>query len=305
MPDISTPDRADKPMRSLLFVPADSEKKIAKGLETAADALVLDLEDSVMPERKSAARAALAELLAAHPSSYRGALWVRINPLNTEYALEDLCAVVGPALKGILLPKCEGPGDVETASRYIDALARRAGLTDDRIGILPVVTETAAAPFTLGAYREAALPRLWGMTWGAEDLSSAIGAATNMAPDGNWAFTYKMVRSQCLLAAKAANVQAIETLYVDFSDDAGLRRSCVEARREGFNGRFAIHPAQVDGINESFMPATDEVNEARSIVAAFAQAGNAGTVGMHGRMLDIPHLKQAQKVLELHESFGG
>ena len=292
-----------KPLRSLLFVPADSEKKIAKGLQTAADALVLDLEDSVMPDRKEAARQRLADLLSNPPEEYRGAIWVRINPLTTEYALNDLCAIVTPALKGILLPKCEGPQDITTASNFMGALAAKAGIKVDDIGILAVATETAAAPFALGDYRHATLPRLWGLTWGAEDLSSAIGAATNVGANGGWAFTYRMVRSQCLLAAKAAGVRAVETLYVDFRDDAGLRASSVEARREGFSGRFAIHPAQVDIINEAFMPSADEVGEARQIIAAFDQMGGAGTVGLNGRMLDIPHLKQAQKILELHNSF--
>lgn len=304
MPDTTPLAGGTKPLRSLLFVPADSDKKIAKAMQTSADALVLDLEDSVMPTRKAIARGGLTELLMNPPVEYRGEFWVRINPLSTEYALDDLCAVISPALKGILLPKCEGPCDVERATHYIDALVTRAGLQDSVIGILAVATETATAPFALGDYRDAVLPRLWGLTWGAEDLSSAIGAATNQSADGGWAFTYRMVRSQCLLAAKSANVRAIETLYADFRDEAGLHKSCIEARREGFNGRFAIHPAQVDIINEAFMPAAAEVDEAQRILAAFAAAGDAGAVGLDGRMLDIPHLKQAQKVLELHASFG-
>lgn len=291
--------------RSFLFVPADSEKKINKAFQSSADALVLDLEDSVMPARKTRARAALGELLAAPPPDYRGTLWVRINPLGTEYALDDLCAVVGPSLGGILLPKCEGPRDVETASNFIAALAAKAGLKSDSIGILAVATETAKAPFALGDYHKAVLPRLWGLTWGAEDLSSAIGAATNKSPDGAWAFTYKMVRSQCLLAAKASGVQCIETLYVDYKDTEGLLASCIEARREGFTGRFAIHPAQVDGINEGFMPSAAEVEQAHRIIAAFDAAGDSGTVGLDGQMLDIPHLRQAQKVLDLHAAFAG
>ena len=297
------PENSSKPIRSLLFVPADSEKKISRGLQGTADALMLDLEDSVTPDRKEHARQSIAELLSAPAPGYSGELWVRINPLTTPYAIEDLCAVVTPNLAGILLPKCEGPADVATASNFISALAAKSGIADANIGILAVATETAAAPFALGEYRNADLPRLRGLTWGAEDLSSAIGAATNVSPDGKWAFTYRMVRSQCLLAAKSAGVRAIETLYVDFRDDAGLMASCKEARREGFNGRFAIHPAQVDIINEAFMPSLDEVNEAQRILAAFEAAGNAGTVGLDGKMLDIPHLIQAQKVLELHESF--
>jgi citrate lyase subunit beta / citryl-CoA lyase len=211
--------------------------------------------------------------------------------------------VVGPSLSGILLPKCEGPRDVETASNFIAAIAAKVGIRSESIGILAVATETAAAPFALGDYHKAVLPRLWGLTWGAEDLSSAIGAATNKSLDGQWAFTYRMVRSQCLLAAKASGVQCIETLYVDYKDAEGLRASCVEARREGFTGRFAIHPAQVDSINEGFMPSAAEVEHAGRIIAAFEAAGDSGTVGLDGQMLDIPHLNQAKNVLQLHAAF--
>lgn len=292
-------------VRSILFVPADSDKKIAKGLGTQADALVFDLEDSVMPARKPEARRMMADLLSRRPDGYGGQLWVRINPLSTGMAIDDLCAVMTPHLDGIILPKCTGPQDVVTVSNYIDALAARAGLRDDRIGILAVVTETAASPFALGDYARHDLPRLWGMTWGAEDLSSAIGAATNKTPAGEWAFTYRMVRSQCLLAAKASGVNAIETLYVDFRDTEGLHASCVEARREGFTGRFAIHPAQVDAINDAFMPTGAEVDRAQKIIDAFAAAEGSGTVGLDGEMLDIPHLNQARHLLDLHRAFGG
>lgn len=293
------------PIRSFLFVPADSEKKIAKGLQSPADALVLDLEDSVVPSRKKLAREALASLLANRPEAYRGALWVRINPLSTEHGLADLCAVVTEPLAGVLLPKCTGPRDVETASNFISAIAAKTGLANESIGILAVATETAAAPFALGGYHNAMLPRLWGLTWGAEDLSSAIGAATNKAPNGDWAFTYKMVRSQCLLAAKASGVNCIETLYSDFRDTEGLRTSCVEARREGFTGRFAIHPAQVEPINDAFMPSQPEIDHADRVVKAFDAAGDAGTIGLDGQMLDIPHLVQARKVLALAAAFRG
>lgn len=292
-----------RPVRSILFVPADSEKKIAKGLGTKADAIVFDLEDSVMPARKPEARQMMAALLARRPEGYAGQLWVRINPLATGLAIDDLCAVISPHLDGVILPKCTGPQDVITASNYIDALVAKAGVTGDRIGILAVVTETAASPFALGDYAKHDLPRLWGMTWGAEDLSSAIGAATNKTPAGDWAFTYKMVRSQCLLAAKASGVNCIETLYVDFRDTEGLHAACVEARREGFTGRFAIHPAQVDAINAAFMPTAAEVDRAHRIIAAFAAAEGSGTVGMDGEMLDIPHLNQARHLLDLHQAF--
>jgi citrate lyase subunit beta/citryl-CoA lyase len=292
-----------RPVRSILFVPADSEKKIAKALGTRADALVFDLEDSVMPPRKPEARRILAELLAREPEGFAGQLWVRINPLRTGLAIDDLCAVVGARLDGIILPKCTGPDDVLTASNYIDALTAKIGLRNDHIGMLAVVTETAASPFALGRYADHALPRLWGMTWGAEDLSSAIGAATNKSPAGVFAFTYQMVRSQCLLAAKACVVNCIETLYSDFRDVEGLRASCIEARREGFTGRFAIHPGQVDVINDAFMPSPAEVERAERIITAFEDAGGAGTVGMDGEMLDIPHLAQARHILDLHRVF--
>lgn len=295
--------RTTKPIRSILFVPADSPRKIEKAFGTEADAIVLDLEDSVMPSRKSEARQQLAELLSHSPQSYGGQLWVRINPLSSGMALEDLCAVVTPHLAGVLLPKCTGPWDVRTASDYLDALTTKAGMTDDGIGIMAVVTETAAAPFALGEYHKYDQPRLWGLTWGAEDLSSAIGAATNKTPQGEWALTYRMVRSQCLLAAKACGVNAIETLYVDFRDPEGLYGSSLEARREGFTGRFAIHPAQVAPINEAFMPAEAEVDRARRIIAAFDEAGDAGTIAIDGEMLDIPHLNQARHVLKIHEAF--
>lgn len=296
-------DTDQKPIRSILFVPADSERKIAKAMETKADALVFDLEDSVMPANKPAARKLLAQLLAKPPEAYVGQLWARINPLATGLAIEDLCAVITPHLAGIILPKCNGPQDVQTTSNYIDAIAAKVGLHDETIGILAVVTETAAAPFALGEYAKFDLPRLWGMTWGAEDLSSAIGAATNKTPQGEWAFTYRMVRSQCLLAAKASGVNCIETLYVDFRDPDGLHASCVEARREGFTGRFAIHPSQVDWINDAFMPSEQEVDRANQVIAAFDAAAGAGTISMNGEMLDIPHLNQAHHVLSLHRAF--
>jgi citrate lyase subunit beta/citryl-CoA lyase len=171
-----------------------------------------------------------------------------------------------------------------------------------QIKILPVATETARAPFSLGDYAKLAPLRLIGLTWGAEDLSSAIGAATNKDETGAWDEPYRMVRSLCLLAAHAANVQAIDTLYGDYRDEAGLRRSCAIARRQGFTGRIAIHPDQVQAINESFSPSPDEVAHARRVIAAFEAQPGAGTVGLDGLMLDIPHLRLAQRILATHEA---
>jgi len=293
-----------RPLRSLLFVPGDSERKMRKGLSAGADALVLDLEDSVVPTRKAIAREMVSAFISAEKANYRGQFWIRINPLSTTLNLPDLAAVVrcGPA--GLLLPKCTAPEDVARLSHCLDILEVREGLPPGEIAILPVVTETAQSPFSLGRYANESLGRLMGLTWGAEDLSAAIGASTNKDTAGQWAFTYQVVRSLCLLSAKACNVQCIETLFSDYRDPGGLKASCHAARREGFTGRFAIHPDQVPGINEGFMPDPEDVAHARRVVAAFAEAPDAGTVGLDGQMLDTPHLNQATYVLRLFESFG-
>jgi citrate lyase subunit beta/citryl-CoA lyase len=293
-------------LRSMLFVPGDSPKKLAKGDGARADALILDLEDSVAPSRKAHARELVPAYMAERPKGARSSqLWVRINPLDTEYALADLAAVVVAGPDGIMLPKADGPADVQRLSYYLDALEAQAGLAAGSIGILPVATETAKAPFQLGAYADAGLARLRGLTWGAEDLSAAVRASTNLDASGEWTLTYKMVRSLTLLAAHAAGAQAIETVYVDYSDEPGLRESCRRAREEGFSGRIAIHPAQVAAINESFTPSQAEVDHARRVVEAFERAGGAGVVGLDGKMLDRPHLAQATAVLESWTSYSG
>jgi len=288
-------------LRSLLFIPGDSDKKLAKGDGCGADALILDIEDSVAPAQKPVARQMVQAHLLARPGPRAMQLWVRINPLD-EGGLEDLAAVVRGAPDGIMLPKIDGPADVARLSAMLDALEARDAIATP-IKILPVATETARAPFALGGFAGAGLARLAGLTWGAEDLSAAIGASTNKGADGGWGFTYRMVRSLCLLAAKAAGVQAIETLYADFRDAEGLRADCAAAAQEGFAGRVAIHPAQVAIINAAFLPSEADVAFARRVVAAFAS--DTGTVGLDGRMLDIPHLKQAQHVLALHAAHGG
>jgi len=290
-------------LRSFLFIPGDSDRKLAKADDSGADALILDLEDAVAPANKALARDKVAAFLSERPRAGRGGqLWVRINPLDTPLALPDLAAVVRGAPDGLMLPKADGPADVARLSHYLDALEAASGVAPGSIRILPVATETAIAPFRVGDYAGAALPRLAGLTWGAEDLAAAVGASTNLAPDGQWALTYRLVRSLTLLAAHASGVQAIETLFVDYRDDAGLVASCRAARTEGFSGRIAIHPAQVATINAAFTPSDDEIDFARRVVAAFAEAGDAGTVGLDGRMLDIPHLKQARQVLAQAET---
>ena len=293
------------PLRSMLFIPGDSEKKLAKVAGCGADAVILDLEDAVSPENKAAARERVTAFLRATPRGERPVqYWVRVNPFDTGLTLDDLAAIMGGAPDGIMQPKTDGPEDVRRLSHYLDALEAAHGIAPGSVRILPVATETAIAPFTLGQFATAGLSRLAGLTWGAEDLAAAVGASTNLDASGEWAFTYKMVRSLCLLAAHAASVQAIDTLYVDFRDEEGLRASCRAARAEGFAGRIAIHPAQVAGINESFMPSPEEIAHARRVLDAFAASPGAGTVGLDGKMIDIPHRKQAERVLVQAQAFG-
>jgi citrate lyase subunit beta/citryl-CoA lyase len=292
--------------RSFLFVPGDSEKKLAKADASGADALILDLEDSVAPSNKATARQLVADFLRARARprpAPRSQLWVRINALDTGLATGDLAAVVAAAPDGVMLPKANGPEDVVSLSRYLDDLEVKDGVVKGSIKIVSLATETPIAPFRLGDYATAKLDRLLGLSWGAEDLSAALGATTNRDASGEWSFTYQLVRSLCLLAARAANVQAIETVFVDFKDEAGFRASCRAARAEGFTGRLAIHPAQIRIINECFLPSTEEVEQARRVVAAFRAATGAGVVALDGKMFDVPHLKQAQAVLAQVEAY--
>lgn len=292
-------------LRSLLFVPGDSEKKLARADSCPADALILDLEDSVAPGHKTLAREMVQDFLTARPqASRRSELWVRINPGTEPDALADLAAIVAARPDGIVLPKAEGTDDVRRLGHYLDALETTAAMTLSSTRILPVTTETARAPFHLQGYADIDLPRLAGITWGAEDLSAALGASSNLDSDGEWAFTYRMVRSMTLLAAAAASVPAIDTVYVDFRDSAGLEQSCQRARVEGFTGRLAIHPDQVEIINAGFMPASEEVDLALRIIAAFDESPDQGVVGIGGKMYDIPHLKRARQTVALHDRYG-
>ncbi len=286
-------------IRSWLFIPADGEKKLAKGDASGADALILDLEDAVAPANKAAARGLAADYLRDRPAGQRtGQVWIRINPLDGDLALADLAAVIAAAPDGVMLPKCTGPADILRLSHYLDALEVQAAVAPGSTRILPVATETAGSPFTLGDYAAAGLDRLAGLTWGAEDLATALGASTNQAADGSgWALTYRLVRSLTLLGARAAGVQPVDTLFADFRDEAGLQASSIASYAEGFTGRLAIHPAQVPAINDAYRPSPEQIDHAVRVVAAFAAQPGVGTVGLEGRMLDIPHLKQAQAVL--------
>jgi citrate lyase subunit beta/citryl-CoA lyase len=288
-------------IRSFLFVPGDSERKFAKAQTTQADALILDLEDAVAPENIDRARGMVKELLQSRRSSTKASgrqqLWVRINPIQTPTALADLAAIMAGGPDGIMLPKADSATEAITLGNYLSALEAREGLTPESTRILPVATETARAMFALGSYHGAS-SRLFGLTWGAEDLSTAIGASTNRLLDGEYEFTYKLARSLCLLGASAAGVAAIDTIWSNFKDTEGLQADAKAARRAGFSGKMAIHPDQVDIINSAFTPDENEVMFARRVVDAFATAG-AGTLQLDGKMLDRPHLAQAQNLLEL------
>ena len=287
-------------MRSLLFVPGDSEKKLAKSEGIAADILILDLEDSVSTRNKQSARERVVEFLSARDRDIRRQVWVRINPLDHAEAGADLAAVIPAMPDGIVLPKSRSPEDMELLGRRIGNYEAEYDIKVGSTRILPVATETPQALFSLGDYRNCG-PRLAGLTWGAEDLSAAVGATTNRDEQGNWTPPYQWVRSICLFAAHAAGVAAIDTVYADFRDLEGFEKSCLEARRDGFNGKLAIHPDQVEVINRTFSPSDQELSRARRIVDLFAANPGAGTLSLDGTMLDLPHLVQAKKILSMAE----
>lgn len=284
-------------LRSLLFVPADSERKLAKALGSPADVLILDLEDAVAEASKPRARAAAAEFIGAQAARLPARLFVRINPLDSGLAHDDLAAVVRPGLAGIMLPKTHGTADIVRLGHGLDTLEARAGIAPGSIGIIPVATETAGALLDMQGYARP-LARLAGVTWGAEDLSAAIGAVSNRDEDGSWSPLYTWANSLCLCAAAAAGVPPIDTLHADFRDAAGLAAACRASRRRGFRGRIAIHPDQVEVINEAYSPSPAELAHAHRVVEAFAAQPDAGTLSLDGVMLDRPHLAQARRTLE-------
>lgn len=273
-------------MRSLLFVPGDRPDRMEKALASGADALILDLEDSVLTEKKYEARAAVAEFL-AQPRNI--ALYVRVNPLGM-MTDEDLKWVLPKKPDGIVLPKVEGGASVADLDKRLSAMG------DKTARVLPIATETPRAVFALGSY--AGAPRLSGLTWGAEDLPAAIGAATARETDGRFTPPYEMVRSLALFAAHAARVPAIETVYPDFRDEAGLKVYAERGRRDGFTGMLAIHPAQVPIINAAFGASDAEIIWAKRVIEAFAADPGAGAVQLDGQMLDAPHLTRAHAILK-------
>ena len=279
-------------LRSLLFVPGDSERKLAKAQTVRADALIVDLEDSVEAARKDRARELATEFLAERAAIRARTIWIRVNPVGDARFSADVEAAVQSRADGIVLPKPRTAADVLELSGRLDLLDAAA------MKILPIATETPASVLALGDYARCG-PRLAALGWGAEDLSTAVGAATAVDAKGAWLPPYELVRSLCLFAAAAAGVAAIDTVHTDFRDLDGLAAAAVAAQRDGFAGKLAIHPDQVEIINRAFQPTADAVAAARGVVAAFAAASGAGVVAHEGRMLDLPHLKRAQRVLAL------
>jgi citrate lyase subunit beta/citryl-CoA lyase len=280
-------------IRSMLFVPADSEKKLTRAASCGADALVLDLEDSVLPQHKPKARGMVRDYLTGNTESSR--LWVRVNDLSSGELLKDLAAVVHSAPAGLVLPKIRGPEDVNIVRHYLDALEVAQGVPTAHLALSVIVTETPSAVLRLGEFVAQPQPRVRSLLWGAEDLSSALGAGDPRTGDGLWRPMYENVRAQCLLAAHALGCEAIDTVYVNIRDPDGLRSSCRAARHDGFTGKVAIHPDQVPIINESFSPTESELALARRIIAAFDQGH--GAICLDGKMYDIPHLKAARRLL--------
>lgn len=281
-------------MRSWLFAPGDSEKKMAKAADSAADIALFDLEDAVATENKPLARQMVHDFLAARPEG-RERLWVRVNPLDGPYTLDDLAAIMPARPGGIMLPKVYGRQDVELLDHYLTAFEAAHGIERGSTPLIVLVTETAEAMFHTGDYKGA--PRVVALTWGAEDLADSIGASSNRNADGSYGFTYELARSMCLLGAATAGVTAIETIQGDFRDLDGLKARAEKVRRDGYRGMLAIHPAQVDVINAAFTPTEEEIAEAQAIVDIFAANPGVGAIGYKGGMLDRPYLSRAEQLL--------
>jgi len=297
MPAPSVHAHAAALMRSLLFVPADDAKKLDKAMASGADALIVDLEDSIPTQGKADARLSAAAFIAdAAKAAHRPRLLVRVNGFASGLCDADLDAVVPARPDAVMLPKAEGGADVVRADAKLSAREAIAGLPDGCVKIVAIATETATALFLAGTYG-GATGRLEGLTWGAEDLSAELGAEANRDGEGRFLDPYRLARALCLAAAAAARVQAIDTVTVDFRNAAALRRESEEARRDGFTGKMAIHPAQVPVINEVFTPSAAAVAQARAVVAAFEAHPGRGTVGIDGVMYDRPHLERARQLL--------
>jgi citrate lyase subunit beta / citryl-CoA lyase len=282
-------------MRSWLFAPGDSERKMAKAAESNADIALFDLEDAVAPDNKPPARIMVHDLLKSH-AAQRERLWVRINPFDGLHTLADLAVIMPARPGGIMLPKVHGRADIEKLDHCLSALEVANGIEEGSTPVIVLITETAEAMFHTGSYKGA--PRVVALTWGAEDLADSIGANSNTNADGSYGFTYELARSLTVLGAATAGVAAIETISADYKDLDALRLRAEKVRRDGFRGMLAIHPAQVDVINAAFTPSAEEIAEAQEIVALFAANPGVGTIGRNGKMLDRPFLSRAQQLLK-------
>ncbi|GAA2867894.1 citrate lyase subunit beta/citryl-CoA lyase [Aminobacter niigataensis] len=291
-------------MRSLLFVPGDSEKKLERGFSSGADVVIVDLEDSVAPDNKGHARGVAADFIASRRRTTRSSIYVRVNDLSTGMTDDDLRAIVPIAPDGIMLPKSNSGADVQHLSTKLRVHEAENGLPDGAIRIIPIITETAAGTLATASYAGASA-RVAGLTWGAEDLSAAIGARATRDGQGRYTDVFRLARALTVLAASAAEVAAVDTVFVNFRDHEGLRTESLEAERDGFTAKMAIHPDQVAIINEAFTPAKEAVEHAQAVVAAFRQAGNPGVVGIGGQMYDRPHLRRAERLLARAEAAAG
>lgn len=279
--------------RSYLFVPGDSDRKFAKALDSGADALILDLEDAVAETAKEAAREAIAERLA---TKAKPEFWVRVNPVDSVHNLRDIDALAAQPPAGVVLPKCRGADDLRTLDARLATMERRAGVSAGSTRVLPLVTERADALFRIPEYVQVT-GRLIGLTWGAEDLAAELGVEKNKDTDGNWLPPFQLARSLCLIGAAAAGVPAIDTVYVDVRNADGMQTFADCARRDGFAGMLAIHPAQIAPIHAAFTPDADALAQAQQIVELFDANPGVGVLQLDGRMLDRPHYVQAQRLL--------
>ena len=283
-------------MRSLLFVPGDSEKKLGKGFGSQADAVIVDLEDSVAPDGKARAREIAAAFIRAERENTRARILVRVNDPSTGLTDADLAALVPVAPDAVMLPKSNSGRDVQQLDAMLRVHEAHAGLPDGEIGVLPLITETAQGLFT-GATYQSASPRLIGVTWGAEDLSAAVGARAARDEAGRYTDLFRLARTVTLAAAAAADVAAVDTVFPNFRDAGGFAAECAEAERDGFTAKMAIHPDQVAVINAAFTPTAEAIEKSQAIIDAFRAAGNPGVVGLDGKMYDRPHLRLAQRLV--------
>ena len=289
-------------IRSWLFVPGDSDRKLAKGRGNPADALILDLEDAVSDDRQDQAREITCAFLKENPDRSQQKLWVRVNPLDHDFSLTDLAAVMPGAPDGIVLPKVHSAVEVNRMADFLLALEVREGLELGSTKILSVATETAASLLTFHTYLDNVTDRLAALTWGGEDLAAALGASDNQHPtSGDYDDPYLYAKSMCLATSRAIDAQPVGCVWVNFRDLQGLENDCLRDRRTGFIGKIAIHPDQSEVINRAFTPSEDEISYSQKVVDLFEKEPGVGTIGLDGKMLDMPHLKQARNVLALAE----